>query len=148
MSRAASLRYLHRNREELHLKKGDLIEGIVREVKFPNKGIVETEDGICVVKNAITGQKVQARVNKKRKGKAEAALISVLERSPLEKEPPCPAFGICGGCTFLSLPYEEQCGIKEQQVRELLAQALPDDADMSWFEGILPSPDLYGYHRG
>ena len=129
------------------MKKGDLIEGIVREVKFPNKGIVETEDGICVVKNAITGQKVQARVNKKRKGKAEAALISVLERSPLEKEPPCPAFGICGGCTFLSLPYEEQCGIKEQQVRELLAQALPDDADMSWFEGILPSPDLYGYRN-
>ena len=147
MSRAASLRYLHSNREELHLKKGDLIEGIVREVQFPNKGIVETEDGICVVKNAITGQKVQARVNKKRKGKAEAALISVLERSPLEKEPPCPAFGICGGCTFLSLPYEEQCGIKEQQVRELLAQALPDDADMSWFEGILPSPDLYGYRN-
>ena len=48
------------------MKKGDLIEGVVREVKFPNKGIVETQDGVCVVKNAITGQKVQARVNKKR----------------------------------------------------------------------------------
>ena len=42
------------------MKKGDLIEGVVREVKFPNKGIVETEEGICVVKNAITGQKVRA----------------------------------------------------------------------------------------
>ena len=99
------------------MKKGDLIEGVVREVKFPNKGIVETGEGICVVKNAITGQKVQARINKKRKGKADAALISVLERSPLEREIPCPVFGVCGGCTYLCLPYEEQCRIKEGQVR-------------------------------
>ena len=81
------------------MKKGDLIEGVVREVKYPNKGIVETEESICIVKNAITGQKVQARVNKKRKGKAEAALVAVLENSPLERTVPCPAFGTCGGCT-------------------------------------------------
>ena len=129
------------------MKKGDLIEGVVREVKFPNKGIVETEDGICIVKNAITGQRVRARVNKKRKGKAEGALLEVLERSPLERETPCPAFGTCGGCTYLCLPYEEQCRIKEEQVRELLSEAMPDGADMDWFEGILKSPVEYGYRN-
>ena len=134
-------------REEFCLKKGDLIEGVVREVKFPNKGIVETEEGICVVKNAITGQKVQARINKKRKGKAEGALISVVERSLLERPSPCPVFGICGGCTYLCLPYEEQCAIKEKQVRELLEEALPEGASMDWFHGILPSPAIYGYRN-
>ena len=129
------------------MKKGDLIEGVVREVKFPNKGIVETGEGICVVKNAITGQKVQARINKKRKGKAEAALISVLERSPLEREIPCPVFGVCGGCTYLCLPYEEQCRIKEGQVRELLKEAMPEGCSMDWFHGILGSPDVYGYRN-
>ena len=129
------------------MKKGDLIEGIVREVKFPNKGIVETEDGLCIVKNAITGQKVRARVNKKRKGKAEGALLEVLERSPLERETPCPAFGTCGGCTYLCLPYDKQCRIKEEQVRELLTEAMPDGADMDWFEGILKSPVEYGYRN-
>ena len=133
--------------EEIHLKKGDLIEGVVREIKFPNKGIIETEEGVCVVKNAITGQKVQARVNKKRKGKAEGALISVIERSPLERPSPCPAFGICGGCTYLCLPYEEQCAIKEKQVRELLEEAMPEGASMNWFNGILPSPVIYGYRN-
>ena len=88
------------------MKKGELIEGVVREVKFPNKGIVETEEGPVVVKNVIPGQRIQGRVNKKRKGKAEAALVSILERSPLERDIPCPAFGICGGCSYLSLPYE------------------------------------------
>ena len=129
------------------MKKGDLIEGVVREVKFPNKGIVETEDGVCIVKNAITGQKVQARINKKRKGKAEAALISVVERSPLERETPCPVFGTCGGCTYLCLRYEEQCAIKRDQVTELLTEAMPAGASMDWFLGILPSPVIYGYRN-
>ena len=128
-------------------KKGEVIEGVVREVKFPNKGIVETEDGICVVKNAITGQRVQARINKKRKGKAEGALLKVVERSPLERETPCPVFGICGGCTYLCLPYEEQCRIKEQQVREILTEAMPEGSSMDWFEGILGSPAVYGYRN-
>jgi 23S rRNA (uracil-5-)-methyltransferase RumA len=129
------------------LKKGDLVEGIVREVKFPNKGIVETEEGAVVVKNAITGQRVQARINKKRKGKAEGALLSVLKRSPLERETPCPAFGTCGGCTYLCLPYEEQLKIKEAQVRELLTEAMPQDTPMDWFQGILGSPSIYGYRN-
>ena len=129
------------------MKKGDLVEGIVREVKFPNKGIVETEEGAVVVKNAITGQRIQARINKKRKGKAEGALLSVLERSPLERETPCPAFGTCGGCTYLCLPYEEQLKIKEAQVRELLTEAMPQDTPMDWFQGILGSPSIYGYRN-
>lgn len=129
------------------MKKGDLVEGIVREVKFPNKGIVETEEGAVVVKNAITGQRIQARINKKRKGKAEGALLSVLDRSPLERETPCPAFGTCGGCTYLCLPYEEQLKIKEAQVRELLTEAMPQGASMDWFQGILGSPSIYGYRN-
>ena len=108
---------------------------------------VETEEGAVVVKNAITGQRIQARINKKRKGKAEGALLSVLERSPLERETPCPAFGTCGGCTYLCLPYEEQLKIKEAQVRELLTEAMPQDTPMDWFQGILGSPSIYGYRN-
>ena len=129
------------------MKKGDLVEGIVREVKFPNKGIVETEEGAVVVKNAITGQRIQARINQKKKGKAEGALLSVLDKSPLERETPCPAFGTCGGCTYLCLPYEEQLKIKEAQVRELLTEAMPQDTPMDWFQGILGSPSIYGYRN-
>ena len=129
------------------MKKGDLIEGTVSDIKFPNKGVVETEDGVCIVKNAITGQRVRARVCKKRKGRAEGTLIEVLERSEAERETPCPAFGTCGGCTYLCLPYQEQCAIKEKQVRELLGEALPEGSSMDWFEGILESPARYGYRN-
>ena len=129
------------------MKKGDLIEGTVSDIKFPNKGVVETEDGVCIVKNAITRQRVRARVCKKRKGRAEGNLIEVLERSEAERETPCPAFGTCGGCTYLCLPYQEQCAIKEKQVRDLLGEALPEGSSMDWFEGILESPARYGYRN-
>ena len=99
------------------MKKGNTYTGIVDRVDFPNKGIVlvETpqEDGStiqekCVVKNTLPGQKVTFMVNKVRKGKAEGRLLCTEEASPLECGSPCPHFGTCGGCTYISLPYEEQ----------------------------------------
>lgn len=48
----------------IKMKKGQILEGIVQRVDFPNKGIVETEEGICVVKNTLPGQRVKCSVNK------------------------------------------------------------------------------------
>ena len=47
------------------MKKGQIIEGMVTELAFPNKGTVETEEGIVAVKNVLPGQKVQVAVQKK-----------------------------------------------------------------------------------
>ena len=128
------------------MKKGQILEGVVKRVEFPNKGIVETTEGVCVVKNALPGQKVQCVVNKVRKGKAEGRLMAVLEPSVLECGSPCPHFGSCGGCTYLSLPYEEQLRIKEQQVKKLLDSVL--DKQGAWkFEGIKASPVCFGYRN-
>lgn len=68
------------------MKKGQIIEGMVERVEFPNKGIVRTEDGgRVIVKNAVPGQKVSASINKVRKGKCEGRLLEVLEHSPKEQ---------------------------------------------------------------
>ena len=51
------------------MKKGQIIEGVIERVDFPNKGIIRTEDGRqVIVKNTIPGQKVSASINKIRKG--------------------------------------------------------------------------------
>ena len=129
------------------MKKGQIIEGIVQRVDFPNKGIVESAEGICVVKNALPGQRVQCAINKVRKGKAEGRLQQVLEPSSLECGSPCPHFGSCGGCTYLSLPYEEQLRIKEAQVKKLLDSVLAGQASNWKFEGIKASPVCFGYRN-
>ena len=129
------------------MKKGEILEGRVERVEFPNKGIVICSGGECVVKNALPGQKVTFMVQKVRKGKAEGRLLEVLEKSSLETENLCPHFGICGGCTYLSLPYEEQLRIKEKQVKKLLDGVLKKQEKEYVYEGIKASPRPYGYRN-
>ena len=60
------------------MKKGQVYEGIIEKVEFPNKGIVPVpeEDRNVIVKNGIPGQKIRFCVNKFRKGQAEASDIA------------------------------------------------------------------------
>lgn len=126
------------------MKKGETYEGIVEKIEFPNKGILTVEGEKVVVKHAITGQKISFLINKKRKGKCEGRLLEVLEKSPIETaENPCPHAGICGGCGYQTLPYEEQLKIKEGQVKELLDSVCEDYE----FEGIKGSPISEGYRN-
>ena len=74
------------------MKKGQILEGMVTRLDFPNKGIVETEEGLCQVKNVLPGQKIRFVVQKKRSGKAEGRLLEVLEKAPNEIESGCPVF--------------------------------------------------------
>lgn len=134
-------------RKEIEMKKGQVVEGVVERVDFPNKGIVTGEEGSLVVKNALPGQRVSCRIQKARKGKAEGRLLEVLEKSPLETENRCPHFGICGGCVYISLPYEEQLRIKEEQVKRLLAPVLGKQESSYQYDGIKGSPEAYGYRN-
>lgn len=129
------------------MKKGQIIEGIVERMDFPNRGIVVCGEGVCTVKNALPGQKVRAAVNKTRNGRYEGRLLEVLEPSPLEKESPCPHFGSCGGCTYLSFPYEESLRIKEGQVERLLAPVLQKQETACLFEAAKASPAVFGYRN-
>lgn len=125
------------------MKKGDILEGVVRKVEFPNKGIVTVEDKDIVVKNTIPGQKVKFGINKARKGKMEARLLEVLEKADNEMESDCPHFGECGGCVYRSLSYEDQIKLKETQLRELLAKVGCEHT----FEGVKESPAKEGYRN-
>ena len=118
-------------------KKNDIIEFIIEEVDFPNKGIGTYEDRKVMIKGVLKGQKVRARIKRKRKDKIEANLVEVVEQAPMEKQPICEHFGICGGCSYQTLPYEHQLDVKKNQVLKLL-----DKAGIEGYEflGIEPSP--------
>lgn len=128
------------------MKKGQVWEGIVKEVDFPNKGKVflPEEDRTVIVKNTVPGQKIKFSVNKIRKGKAEGRLLEVLK--PSEKEIPsvCPHFGQCGGCTYQNLPYEEQLAMKESQIKKMMDEAV--NGKYVW-EGVKPSPVKQAYRN-
>lgn len=132
-----------------NMKKGQMIEGIIERVDFPNKGIVHTEEGKqVIVKNGVQGQKVSASVNKIRKGKYESRLLEVLEKSPLElAEPGCVHFSECGGCTYQTLPYEEQLKMKANQVKKLVDDVIAPISEGYEFLGIKASPTQKAYRN-
>ncbi len=124
------------------MKKGFVGEGVVERVEFPNKGIVVTEDGErVIVKNSIPGQTVSFAVNKIKHKKAEGRLLSVVKKSELETEKPCPHFGACGGCTYQTVPYEKQLDMKLSQVKKLISDAIGTEEESGYeFLGIKGSP--------
>lgn len=129
------------------MKKGQVLTGTVERVDFPNKGIVNTPEGQCIVKNVLPGQEITIVIQKNRNGRAEGRLLRLEKASLLETGNPCAHFGECGGCTYLSLPYEKQLQIKEEQVRKLLTGALSGQATEWTFEGIKASPVCEGYRN-
>lgn len=129
------------------MKKGDIVTGVCSRVDFPNRGIVETDEGIVTVKNIIPGQYIRLMINKKRNGHAEGRLLEVIKKAPLEKAVLCSFFGVCGGCNYLSLPYEEQLKLKEEQIRRLLQNAVPEGNEDFSFEGIKGSPRPLQYRN-
>lgn len=145
------------------MKKGEIFEGIIENIEFPNKGIVWVKDEASeemvrvIVKNGMPGQKVRFQINKKRKNRCEGRLLEVLQKSEKEtRQPACEEFPACGGCMYQTMSYKDQLAMKAGQVRALIEEALirggqvkpgaPDEADYI-FEGIQGSPLEFGYRN-
>lgn len=125
------------------MKKGDIFEGKVIRTEFPNKGIIDIEGQKVIVKNALEGQVVRFSINKKRRDKVEGRLLEVIEPSPLEQPAACKHFGICGGCRYQNLSYEQQLDLKKRQIEELIEKnGLSFD-----IENIYGSPITEGYRN-
>ena len=130
------------------MKKREIIEGVIKDYDFPNKGSFELDGKKVIVKGALPGQKVSCMVSKVRKDKAEARLLDVLERSEIEDAvPPCPQFGICGGCAYQTMSYEHQLKLKAGQVKKLLDGVIDSEAHPYEWEGIIGSPVTTAYRN-
>lgn len=126
------------------MKKGEIYEGVITDYKFPNKGQLVMEDRRVTIKGALKGQKVKFMVTKKKSEMAEGRLLEVIEKSPMEDgEPVCPYFGLCGGCSYQSMSYENQLKLKDEMVYRLIEKYVPEDA----WEGIVASPVATGYRN-
>ena len=125
------------------MKKGDIFEGKVIRTEFPNKGIIDIEGQKVIVKNALEGQVVRFSINKKKRDKIEGRLLEVIEPSPIEQPVACKHFGICGGCRYQNLSYEQQLDLKKRQVEELIEKSGLSFA----IENIYGSPITEGYRN-
>jgi 23S rRNA (uracil1939-C5)-methyltransferase len=71
------------------------------------------EDGRAVfVPFGLPGERVRVRLTEEKRGFARAELLEILDISPQRIAPRCVHFGVCGGCHYQNLSYEEQLKAK------------------------------------
>ncbi|MCH5227526.1 MAG: 23S rRNA (uracil(1939)-C(5))-methyltransferase RlmD [Muribaculaceae bacterium] len=101
------------------------ITGIAAEGKALTKVKMnenQPEAMVVFVPFGAPGDIVNLKIDKKKHSFAEAHITKILKPSPLRIDPECEYFGICGGCKWQHLPYEEQLKFKRQQVIDALTR--------------------------
>lgn len=105
------------------MKKGSILTLDIEKFADKGKSLTRLDGYVVFVPGAVPGDRVKARVYRKRKKFAEAALLEVLEPSPLRTEPKCSYFGTCGGCKWQQVNYQAQLDAKTQSVQESFQHA-------------------------
>ena len=126
------------------MRKGNEIELVIEGIEFPAKGFGFVDGLKVYAKNTYPGQKVFGRVTKKRKDYAEIRVSEVRERAPYEGDKKCPHFGVCGGCSSQTIPYEKQLDLKVSQVKDLFKDAKVNTGE---FLGVESSPIEWEYRN-
>ena len=121
----------------------------IDHLRYPDRGIAFLDDEEIIVKHGLPGQVVEAECSRKRKQKL-GRILQILERAPEEVKPSCPDFSICGGCSFLNIPYEYELQLKSEMVTHLLKNACTGNIPNSFWSSqpkIIPSPSITGYRN-
>jgi 23S rRNA (uracil1939-C5)-methyltransferase len=92
----------------------------ITDVAAEGKALARIDDMVVFVPFVVPGDIVDLQVKKKKHRYCEAVAIKFHEYSALRTEPFCPHFGVCGGCKWQCLPYEEQIKYKQKQVLDNL----------------------------
>lgn len=103
-------------------------------------------DGRAVfVPYALPGETVRIRLVEEKRGHARAELVEVLKPSPERITPRCIHFGMCGGCHYQHMPYEEQLEAKRMILADQLVRIgkLKDPP----VQATVPSPESYYYRN-
>jgi len=103
----------------MKLTKSDIIDLDIKSLAYGGMGVAIYNKIVIFVKGAIPGEKVKAKIYKKKKNYLEAYVVEKIKPSKNQIDAKCAHFGICGGCSFQNLNYETQLIEKYNQVRDL-----------------------------
>ena len=123
-----------------------LLENVTIEaVAAEGKCVAHVNDMAVFVPFVVPGDVVDLQIRKKKHKYCEAEAVRIIERSSLRTTPMCDHFGICGGCKWQNLRYEEQLKAKQQQVYDQLSRI--GKVELPEFMPILGSQKISEYRN-
>jgi 23S rRNA (uracil1939-C5)-methyltransferase len=120
------------------VSKGEIFSARVERLASGGAGIARHQGMTVFIGLCAPGDRLRAKITAVHKTWAEAELVSLEEPSPTRVEPPCPCYGLCGGCSLQHLAYETQLAEKKTILRDAFTRigafaSLPEIA-------AIPSP--------
>lgn len=118
---------------------------LVTDITEDGRGVARVDGQVIFIKGAVPGDKVVARVFKRKRRFLEAELAELIESSSQRLIPLCNHFGNCGGCKWQHLNYKSQLFFKEKQVKDALERLAGISAPA--IAGILASDEFFNYRN-
>ncbi len=117
----------------------------ITDVAAEGKAIAKVDGLVVFVPYAVPGDIVDLRLTRKKHSFAEAEIAAIKRPSEKRVAPFCKHFGVCGGCKWQCLPYEEQLRYKQKQVTDVLQRI--GKVELPELEPILGSKLQRGYRN-
>ena len=104
-------------------KEFPILENVtITDVAAEGKALARVNDMVVFVPFVVPGDVVDLKIRKKKHSYCEAEVVRFVKYSETRAVPVCQHFGVCGGCKWQNLPYEEQLRAKQQQVFDQLSR--------------------------
>ena len=132
---------MSRKKREQPIIENVTITGVAAE----GKALVRINDLVVFVPFAVPGDVVDLKILKKKHSYAEAVVVNFRDFSKVRAVPFCEHFGVCGGCKWQNLPYEEQLRYKQQQVVDCLTRIAK--VELPEISPILGSDEIMHYRN-
>ncbi len=131
---------------ERKLREPQIIEHVViSDAASEGKAVAKVNDMVIFVPFVIPGDIVDLKIIKKKKNFAEAKAVKFHKFSENRIDALCKHFGVCGGCKWQIMRYEDQLKYKQKQVEDNLQRI--GKIDTSSIKPILPSENIYFYRN-
>lgn len=102
------------------MKRGDRVTVTIESLTAKGDGLAHCDGRELVVPRTVPGDRVEVYLRRKRRGRFDGVADEYLEHGMERRDPPCPHFGVCGGCRWQDLGYAHQLQLKEQLVSQAL----------------------------
>ena len=132
---------MSRKRKELPVVENVEIIGVAAE----GKSIARFDEMVVFIPYGAPGDIVDIKIDKKKRNYAEAHILAFREQSSHRIIPTCEHFGICGGCKWQHLPYEDQLQFKHDQVYDALTRIAK--VELPEVKPTLGSDHIYCYRN-
>lgn len=117
----------------------------IDKLAYGGSGFGRLDGKACFVPFAAPGDLINVRIEKNKSSYSEGVVAELISKSKERVEPPCPVFGVCGGCNWQHVSYKEQCRQKENIFAETLWRSARIDKEK--IKPILSAAAPFGYRQ-